>query len=241
MPVTQPYAAQLVAAHREGGMIAAPPVPADIAGAMAIQSEVAEGLGRGVGGWKVAVHPEAGPLAAPLMDHLILESPARWPFSPGLAIEVEVAVRLKNAVPAGTRDRAVIVAAVESMMLGIELVLPRVAAGAPLLSYLADNLGNAGYVAGNRRMPWRDCDPGDFALSVTSEGKSLFSGPCSFPIGDPLAPILATATAENGARTGFAAGHLVTTGSFCGLIAIPGPGRLVAGVEGFGQVEILFE
>jgi 2-keto-4-pentenoate hydratase len=231
----------LVAAHRDGSTIAAPPVPEGIAAAMAIQNAVVQGLGRGIGGWKVAVNPEAGPVAAPMMDHVVLESPARWRFSPGIAIEVEVAVRLARDIPVGTSDRSAILAAIESMSLGIEVVLPRVVAGVPFPAYLADSLGNAGYVIDSKRMAWRDHDPATFALSVTSGGSSVFSGSCSFPLKDPLAPIIACATATNGTRVAYKAGEIVTTGSICGLVAVPGPGLLIAEVADFGRVETRFE
>lgn len=241
--MTEPpsLASLLVAAHRDGSTIAAPPVPDGIASAMAIQSAVVAGLVRRVGGWKVAVNPEAGPVAAPMMDHVVMESPARWRFTPGIAIEVEVAVRLARDIPVGTSDRSAFVAAIDSMSLGIEVVLPRVAAGVPFPAYLADSLGNAGYVIDQKRMAWRDHDPATFALTVTSGGSSVFSAPCTFPLKDPLAPIIACATAENGTRVAYRAGEIVTTGSICGLVLVPASGLLVAEVADFGRVEILFE
>lgn len=230
----------LIEAHRAGSTFHAPPTPASVDAAMAIQGRVAAALGRSIGGWKVAINPEFGPVAAPLMDHLIRENPTSWPFTPGIAIEVEVAVQLGRDLPSQDYNRDAIVEAIESMSLGIEIVYPRLAAGAPFLSMLADNLGNAGYVIGQKRTAWKDCDPGAFDLTLTCGEKILHRGVCSYPLKDPLMPVAACAASLNKTRPGFLAGQIITTGSICGLIPVPGPGLVRAEIAPFGAVEIQF-
>lgn len=230
----------LIEAHRAGSVFHAPPTPANVDAAMTVQRLVAAALGRETAGWKVALNPEFGPVAAPLMDHLIRQSPTSWPFAPGLAIEVEIAIRLRKDLPSGNYSRESIVDAIESMCLGIEIVYPRLAAGAPFLSYLADNLGNAGYVVGQQQLPWLDCDPRTLDLEVTGAGKILYEGACAYPLEDPLLPVAGCIANLNTTSAGLLAGQIVTTGSLCGMIPVSGPGLVRAEIKAFGIVEIQF-
>jgi 2-keto-4-pentenoate hydratase len=230
----------IVDAHRSGGTIAEIDTPPDIEAAMLDQAEVVKALRADVAGWKVAVNPEAGPVAAPMMAQLMKQSSTAWPLSPGLIIEIELAVRLRRDLPPRTYTRAEIADAIDSMVVGVEMVRFRIATGskAPFLTLLADAMSNEGYVSGSRAMPWRDVDLAALRCTATLDGRALHDGPCTHPLGDPLAPVVAWASAQKDKLGGLRAGQLVTTGSVCGMVPVTQTGRLVAGIEGLGEVEI---
>lgn len=236
-PTVRRLAALVIEAHRTGEPIVDPPVPADRAAAMDCQAEVAAAVGA-VAGWKVAVPPQ-GPVAAPLLLPLICPDGSDRPYADGLAIEVEIACRLAADVPAGA-DRRAVEAAVDSLLLGIELIRPRLAdAGrAPFSVFLSDNLGNAGYVVGPDIAPGPSIDPGGRRCRVTLDGAVLFDAPAAHPQGDVLAPLVAWAAAPNDRLGGLRRGQIVTTGSLCGVVTVPGPGLLAAEIDGFGSIRI---
>jgi 2-keto-4-pentenoate hydratase len=231
----------LVDAHRSGEPVEAPPVPADLDEAMECQAMVAAGLGHAVVGWKVALAP-AGPVAAPVFGALSFESPARWTWRPGLAVEVEIAAVLCGPLPGSAPSRVAVEAAVGAFRIGVELVRPRLAAGsaAPFPAFLADNLGNAGYVAGTRIDAWRGFALDGRRCRIRLDGRLLHDGPARHPQGDILAPLAAYAARPSDRLGGLRVGQLVTTGSLCGLVPVTGPGHLEAEVEGAGSVTIVF-
>src|SRR4051794_10178940 len=151
---TEAIAAELVRARLSGTGVpnAALPVPVNTRSAMQVQALVQEQLARPVRGWKLATGPEKLPIAAPLLDVY----PAAYEISlfHNCAIEVELAVRLGKDLPsreAGCYQRSDILNAIESLVLGIEVIGGRFdcAANVPFLSFLADNLGNRAYVIGD--------------------------------------------------------------------------------------------
>jgi 2-keto-4-pentenoate hydratase len=230
----------LVEAHRTGGVVSGIQIPATLQDAMQIQRSVADGLGESLAGWKVAIHPEHGAVAAPLFKGLTRHAPAEWPWSEGLSLEVEIAVRLKHDLPRKACARADIIDAFESMVLGVELVKPRLAAGAatPFLAFLADNLGNAGYIVGTDARPWSAPDLKSVTCAVSLNGEVLHHAPARHQQGDPLLPLLAYATVQNDRFGGLRAGQLITTGSLCGLIPIPQAGVISVELGIFGAIRL---
>lgn len=227
----------LVEAHRAGTLVPDPPVPEDASAAMACQAEVAAALGA-VAGWKISL-PAQGPLAAPLLAPLMRADGGSWTYAQGLALEVEIAARLARDIPPGS-DRAAVEAAVGSTLLGIELVRPRLAAGtkAPPAAFLADNLGNAGYVTGPALPEGVRFVAEGRRCRVTLDGAVLFDGPAAHPQGDILAPLVAWAGAPTDRLGGLRSGQVITTGALCGLLSIPGPGLLVVELDGAGTVQV---
>lgn len=236
-PTVRRLAALLIEAHRTGGTITDPPVLRDAAAAMECQAEVAATLGA-VAGWKVAL-PPPGPVAAPLLQPLICPDGSAWSYADGLAIEVEIACRLVADIPSGA-DRATVEAAVGPLLLGIELVRPRLAdaGNQPFPTFLADNLGNAGYVVGPNLVSEPRFVLDGRPCRVTLDDTVLFDAPAAHPQGDVIAPLVAWAAAPNDRLGGLRRDQIVTTGSICGLISVPGRGMLTAELEGAGSVRI---
>ncbi len=218
-----------------------PPQTAD--DAMIAQRLVADAIGAQAGGWKVAIGADATPLVAPMFAGDIRKSPARWPLTPVLAIELEIAYRLDRDLPPAPYTRLDIVGAISEAIIGVEVVGPRLRAGAraPFLAFLADNLGNGGYVEGPRIADWTDLDPAALRCAVTINGVGAYAGPARHAQGDPLRPLVAYASKPNDRLGGLRAGQIVTTGNLCGVIPVPQTGEVVCEIEGLGRVVLIVE
>ncbi|WP_148663421.1 fumarylacetoacetate hydrolase family protein [Bosea vaviloviae] len=242
---TEALAAALVCAHATGTRVACAglPVPADASRAMAVQALVQGRLGLAVGGWKVALGPEQVPIAAPLLD--LHTASSKIDLFPGCVIEVELAVRLGRNLPprkTGAYERSDILAAIESVVLGIEVIGGRFddAANVPFLSFLADHLGNRGYVVGEA-LPVSTLDMlADMTCAASLNGDSIHCAPAIHPAGDPLLPLLAYANRQSDGVGGLQAGQIVTTGSLCGVLPIRAAGRLKARLDQIATVSVDF-
>lgn len=119
------FAARLIAAHDGGALVdSVPPhlVPADMAGAYAMQDEIIGQVGA-VGGWKVVAGGSGEPTCSPI--------PANRYFADGASIsstrhrfvlaEVEIAVKLGADLPGGA-DAATTEAAIASLHPILEMV-----------------------------------------------------------------------------------------------------------------------
>ena len=238
-------AENLLRAHRAGQSIQTAPlaVPADASAAMHIQALVQAQLARSVGGWKVAIGPEKVPVSAPLLD--ILPDACEISLVPDCMIEVELAVRLRKDLPkraSAPYTRAEILDAVESLVLGIEVIGGRYArsANVPFLMFLADHLGNRAYVIGDE-LPLSAIDEAHgLTCRVTLDGTLLHEGPATHPAGDPLLPLLAYANTPSDALGGLKAGQLVTTGTLCGVLPVQTSGLLTARLGDIGQITLRF-
>ena len=242
---TETIAAELVRARASGKGIpnTALPVPVNARSAMQIQALVQEQSARPVGGWKVAIGPEKKPIAAPLLD--VYPASAEIGLFPNCMIEVELAVRLGRDLPrreTGAYDRSDILNAIESLVLGIEVIGGRFedAANVPFLSFLADNLGNRAYVIGEK-LPLSTVDHVDgLACHVTLDGAPLYHAAASHPAGDPMAPLSAYANEQSDYLGGLRAGQIVTTGSLCGVLPVRAAGLLNARLDKVGEVSVRF-
>ena len=234
-------AASLIEAYQTGTLVADLPLLKDVAEAVGVQQAVQQGLGAGVGGWKVAINKDFGAIGAPMFESNIREAPCEWAFAPGLYLEVEVALRLKRDLPPGTYTRADIIAAIDSLCLGVEVVRSRLDVGgaAPFLTFLGDNLGNAGYVIDSARLPWSEMDINARRCNVLKDGKAVFDGPCAHPLNDVLAAFTGFASRQTGALGGLKAGQIVTTGSVCGLLPVDEPGTFLIEIEQLGTITLL--
>jgi 2-keto-4-pentenoate hydratase len=240
-------ASRLATAHCSGDPVRADDalLPPDIAAAYAVQARLCDALAARVGGWKVGIRPDGTPMAAPLYLHLIKPSGAAWPLpSAGpLIVEVELALRLARDLPVREHPyaRDEIAAAVGEVLVGIELIHTRLAAAdPPFLAFLADNLGNAGYVTGGATRDFGALDLARLRCTVTVDGAPAHDKVGGHPQGDPYAPLLACLGQGLVPLRGFRAGHIVTTGS---LIVPLRPTRrtsLRAELEGIGTVDATF-
>lgn len=239
-------AAALVAAARAGRRI---PVEADAmalarSDSASVQAAVAKGLGAEVGGWKVAVLPDGVPAYAPMFAENIRPSGGTWPIpQEGYLLEVELAFTLAKDLPhrAAPYARDEVIAALDKAVVGIELIASRFEKSpptAPFPAWLADNMGNAGYVVGAEIPVEAFADMTGFRTHYRIDGV-VAQEVIGHPLHDPLAPILACLNAAEDRLGGFRAGQIVTTGSLTTPKVIAAPARIDAVIDGLGAVAVL--
>jgi 2-keto-4-pentenoate hydratase len=179
-------------------------------------------------------------LFAPIYTSLAYASPARIAGSFGLPLvaEVEIAFRLRQDLSTESLDEGCIRRAFGEVLIGIELVQSRLPdhASRGLPWFLADNLGNAGYIAGPPSID--DLAIQDPPFRVTVDGMTVWEAPSQRRISD-LFDILARLTrAIDGHLGGLRRGQFVTTGHLCGTpFAITQPAVIRAATH-FGTVEV---
>lgn len=239
------FADELVRAHLtgRGAAAAALSVPPSPASAMQVQALVQKQLGKTVGGWKVAIGPQQLPVAAPLLD--LYSDKTQIALFQNCKIEIELAVQLGKDIPkreTGSYQRSDMLDSIEHVLMGIEVIGGRFdpPTNVPFFSFLADNLGNRGYVVGGkvplaalREINGLDCH-------VTLGGQTLHHAAAAHPNGDPLAPLLAYANAQSDCLGGLKAGQIVTTGSLCGVLPVSAAGLIEANVAQVGRVSVRF-
>jgi 2-keto-4-pentenoate hydratase len=242
LPV-DPLAARLVDARRHGaGRFEAALAPADAAAAMRVQDDVARRLGAQVGGWKVGFSPDGVPFAGPLYQAGILPSPATRPLAAGdhVIVEVELAFRLARDLPSRETSRDEIVAAIDSALVGIELIRGRLGEppAVPFLAFLADNAGNDGYVTGGATRDFRNLDLTRLRCRLSVGGELVHDKVGGHPQGDPIEPIRAWLARGDDTLGGLRAGQVVTTGSFTTPFRAEHAARFEASMEGIGEVRL---
>lgn len=250
MPMTPQQAAQSLVAARTGGP--AVPwrgiVPADRAGAYAIQDATLAAIGP-IAGWKVgAKGPQVEPHCAPLPSSGIhasgvtLTGPAwRW-----RCIEVEVAFRLgrdldpqgKLLAPAELAD------AFDAVLPVMEVVESRLADGhvADPLAQLADLQCHGALVLGNpSALAPAQVDLRTLEASLSFGAASAARTRGGNPAQDVsrLLSWLALHCAERGQP--LSAGQIVTTGSCTGLLNAPMDATVRGDIAGAGAVELRFK
>jgi 2-keto-4-pentenoate hydratase len=250
MPVTPQQAAQLLVAARAGEPAVAwrDIVPADRAGAYAIQDATLSAIGP-VAGWKVgAKGPQAEPHCAPLpisgfyASGITLAGPAwRW-----RCVEVEVAFRLgRDLDPHGRLlPPGELAEAFDAVLPVIEVVESRLAEGktAVPLAHLADLQCHGALVLGS------PCTLRPSTLDLRTVEASLSFGAVSAAQthgGNPESDVwrllawLVVHCANRGQP--LRAGQIVTTGSCTGLLTAPMDATVCGEVTGVGAVELCFE
>ena len=249
MTDTEIASLRLTQAHREHRLQPAPPL-ADAAAAYAAQAQVARELGWFGGAtprhWKSGgASREAVITHAPLPPAGVRASPVHagpWPFTP-LGIEAEVALRLRepvDAARAAALDLAGARALIDAMAVSIEIVASRWEEGpqAPTLAQLADLLSHGGMVLG----PWVAFDATrDWAAQVCRVRLGLrrelvLQG--SHSLADPA--FVLPAWLRHATRDGavLAAGSVVTTGSWCGLLPAQIGDDITVAFDGIGQAQL---
>lgn len=218
--------------------------------AYAVHDEVAAALGwteapEQPGHWK-----GGGPTTASVATFARLPSVWVQP-SPGqlaardfhrLGIEIEVAFRLARDVTAadlaarGTQDAA---AFIDAMAVTIELVDFRWqgAEHAPAMLRLADLQSNGALVVG-AWTPIRDVDWSAQTAVLRIDGREAGRYQAAHPCGDPrwMTPQwLQHAVLRQGS---LAAGSVLTTGSWCGMVWLDGPAVVEAVFDGIGEARL---
>ncbi|WP_158815737.1 2-keto-4-pentenoate hydratase [Methylocapsa sp. S129] len=244
---TARLASILIDAHTQGRRIDAVPAGALVASeaeAYRTQAIVARRLGPIIG-WKTGrKEPGAAPLRAPLFENRLYRSGdliKRDAFSVW-RLEAELMFRLGRDLPEmGTPyTRSDVVAAIEEVIVGFEIVDSRFAAwpdvAPPLL--LADLLSHGAMVIGSGVPLPRTAAFEKAPVSLTIDGRVIVEREGGNPAGDILELVawLANDLAAHGAA--LRAGDLVTTGSYTGMQYLPPGSRAEASFAGIGRVEI---
>ena len=231
----------LAAAHGGHASSTAPAGPTDFAAAMRTQRDVTEALGESLAGWKLGFSPDGVPVAAPLYASLVRASPAtmRLPEG-GFIIEIELAFRLARDLPTKAYTRDEVLAAVDEALIGIELVRGRFGEppAAPYPAFLADNIGNAGYVTGETTRSFRAFDLKALRCTFSVDGSIVQDGKGGHPQGDPVEPLRAYASAPIDELGGLKAGQVVTTGSLIKPLRVDRVSRIEAAIEGVGGISL---
>jgi 2-keto-4-pentenoate hydratase len=197
--------------------------------AIDVQSQLSKLEGADANAWKVAKSPSGDPVAAPLHPYLDNLPRAVLSWRRGMKIEVEIAVELCQDLPVrtdGTYERADIKAAISDAYLGAELVWSGILEGGTISfpAFLADRLGNMGYVRGPA-LPLAVLQPGsNIPLTLRLNGQVAFDAAGHHPAKDPLTWLCDLANNRSRPETELRAGSIITTGSLCGAIEVSGPG-----------------
>lgn len=239
-------AALFVAARRSGVPIDRLPDhcrPANPHDAMAIQEATVRQLAERVAGWKVTTI-DGVLVRGAILASRFFDSPARVParLAPMLGVEAEIAFRFPGGLPARDADYSYEdVAAAAVALPAIEIVDSRFRdyQGTPLVDRSADCISNGGFVAGAARPDWRSFDLKGIEAVVEIDGQEIVRKAGGHASGDPLLPAVALAN-DRRRRDGLAAGTVVTTGTYTGLIRAKPGQRVTALFTGFGAAEVQF-
>ena len=206
-------------------------LPADLHQAMEAQNFLAAADGISSNAWKVTVSPQGQAVTAPLHPYVEAVSDASIPWYPGLKFETEIAVRLGKDLPIRQGvpySRAEVVEAISAVYLGAELLVSAVkeSGGVSFLLFLADRLGNSGYVLGPKVAKSLVDTAAGTPLKVTHAGRTIYDGPAQHPKGDVLTWLVDYANDGLRPQTSLSTGALITTGTLSGAIELTEPGEI---------------
>ncbi|MGO7584194.1 2-keto-4-pentenoate hydratase [Rhizobium ruizarguesonis] len=206
-------------------------LPADLHQAMEVQNLLAAADGISSNAWKVTVSPQGQAVTAPLHPYAEAVSGADIPWYPGVKFETEIAVRLGSDLPVRTGvpySRNEVVEAISAVHLGAELLISAVkeSGGVSFLLFVADRLGNSGYVLGPKLEKSVVDTVGGTPLKVTHAARTIYDGPAQHPKGDVLTWLVDYANDGLRPETSLKAGALITTGTLSGAIDLTEPGEI---------------
>ncbi|MBY5359543.1 2-keto-4-pentenoate hydratase [Rhizobium leguminosarum] len=206
-------------------------LPADLDQAMEAQDLLAAADGISSNAWKVTVSPQGQAVTAPLHPYAEGVSGADTPWYPGLKFETEIAVRLGRDLPVRTGapySRAEVVEAISAVYVGAELLVSaiRESGSISFLLFVADRLGNSGYVLGPEVEKSVVDTAAGTPLKVTHAGRTIYDGPAQHPKGDVLTWLVDYANDGLRPEISLKTGALITTGTLSGAIELTEPGEI---------------
>ena len=247
MTRVEEIAESLLAAHRRRQPFVAEvaAAPATAADAYAVQDAVRRALypGRRADTWKVgAPRADAEPIAAPVFR--AVDSPATWSETPIVerTIEAELAFVLARDIAPGEAATVPLDEAFDFVCATIEICDARLSNHhdvAPMWK-LADAQVNAGLVVGSG-IPYDAID--DYTAvrcEVRIDDRPAFDGTGTHALGDPRV-LLRWWLQHVAARDRLVAGDLVTTGTWCGMIAVPAGATVTVQMHGIGEARVAFD
>ncbi|WCK80184.1 fumarylacetoacetate hydrolase family protein [Agrobacterium fabrum] len=208
-------------------------MPSMIEDALEVQREFSKLEGADTSAWKVAKSPDGSPVVAPLHPYQDAAPYAALPWRTGMKIEVEIAVRLDKDLPVRTDkvyERSDIEAAISDAYLGAELVWSGIAEGGSVSfpAFLADRLGNAGYIRGPA-IPLEALQPGSsIPLKLWLNKQIAYDDTAQHPSKDVLSWLCDYANDRTRLVSSLRAGTIITTGSLCGALHVTDPGEISA-------------
>jgi 2-keto-4-pentenoate hydratase len=213
--------------------------PGSLSEALVVQQHVMQSLGESVMGWKAAMLRDAM-VFAPIYASAAYASPARiaCSFDLPLVAEVEIAFRLCEDL-GDPQDESLIRRAFGEVLIGIELVQSRLPAPSSgnRSWFLADNLGNAGYVVGTPVASTGDIATDDFPFHVTIDGMTVYHANGERSLSDSFSVVFHLARAIDGHLGGLRRGQFVTTGHLCGAPFRVTKPTVIRASTPFGSVE----
>jgi len=205
-------------------------LPQNLLTAMQAQQTLAAKEGVPGNAWKVAMSPDKHAVVAPLHPYVETSRDAELPYLPGMKFEVEIAVRLGRSLPikSDLYSREEIYDAVSEAYLGAELLSSAIKEGGTLSFplFVADRIGNRGYVLGPAVPKTLVDTVGEAELIVTQGDNPIYKGPAKHPVGDVLAWLVAYANDSARPGNSLKAGAIITTGALSGAMLLPGSGKV---------------
>lgn len=220
-------------------------VPGSAAEAFAVSAATIAALGETVIGWKVGFIPDGRIFGAPMLSAGLLQSGGEWRrrTTGPLLVEIEIALRLGRDLPprpGRPYSREEVLNASSAALVGFELLECRFGetAGLPPLLFLADDLGNVGYVVGADVPDFGHLDLGALRCRLWIDDELVNDRIGGHLAGDPVAPVVAWANAQADAVGGLKAGHIVTTGTLTTPVRLERPARLRGAIDSLGEISL---
>lgn len=243
-------AVNLLVEARRSGQPADAPTLADDSAAYAVQDGVGRALGWFAEGTAPRYWKSGGPSRSAVLTHAPLPpggvwvSPAKagnWPLKLR-GLEAELALRLGrdvDAALAATLDVAGATALIDAMCVSIELVESRWVEGldAPALAKLADLQSHSALVLGEwQPFAVRDWSSQVCRVRIGTQPEMVFRG--SQPLADPAfaLPVWLRHATRHGAT--LAAGTVVTSGTWCGILRAKAGDAVDVLFEGIGRASV---
>jgi 2-keto-4-pentenoate hydratase len=237
-------------ARRPGDRIPESCRPADCEGALSIQRRVSEILGDNsgerIGGWKAAL-PSPGRISlAPIYASTIYTTSPCPVLTSGATMSIEPEVAFVLGRDLGPRAAAYteteIRSAISETRLVLELLRGRYADqdSVSFPEKLADGMTNQGLFVGPIVPGGLDRTLETLPIAIEEGDGPPFTRDGLHPSGHPLAPLFWLANFLASSGEGLAAGQIVTTGSYCGVLdlAVGAPLRIT--FDGLGTLSVQF-
>lgn len=241
-------------ARTSGNVIEAPDPPRSLDEAYSIQAAVVELLGMKQVGWKVgSTSKEAQaklgtdePGAGPLLDGFCYHSGDEVPVHPAhdIFVEAEFAFRLGRDIAFGNApNHEQLHRCIDSLVPAIEVVGSRLrsgldGAGRELIT--ADCGANVAFVAGADTRDWQPTGLEDQPVTLEKNQSLVAQGTGSRALGHPLNVLQWLASHCTARNLPLRAGHIVTTGTCTGLVAVAPGDEIMASFPGLGSVSARF-
>ncbi len=207
------------------------PLPSDLHKAMEAQNFLKAEEEVASNAWKVTASPEGQPVTAPLHPYAEAVSGATIAWYPGLKFETEIAVRFGKDLPyrkGAPYSRAEVLDAISTAYLGAELLVSAVkeSGSVSFLLFLADRLGNSGYVLGPSVAKSFIDIAASTPLKVTQDSKTIYDGLAKHPKGDVVTWLVDYANDPLRPEDSLKSGALITTGTLSGAVELTEPGEI---------------